>query len=71
MHFTDTGPDEVEKSDRMKQVRIAVMPLVKSGRLKGGCPEVLYPSAQPDRHLYGHLTPKWYMNECETLAELD
>ena len=45
-------------------------PLVKSGKLKGVFLEVSYPNAQPDRHLYGHLTPKWFMDEFGVLAEL-
>jgi cAMP phosphodiesterase len=70
LYFGDTGPDEVEQTDHMKRVWTAVAPLVKSGRLKGVFLEVSYPNAQPDRHLYGHLTPKWFMKELEVLAEL-
>lgn len=68
LYFGDTGPDEVEQTDHMKRVWIAVAPLVKSGRLKGVFLEVSYPNAQPDRHLYGHLTPKWFMREFEVLG---
>lgn len=70
LYFGDTGPDAVEQSDRMKQVWTAMAPLVKSGKLKGVFLEVSYPNAQPDRHLYGHLTPRWFMEEFETLAKL-
>ncbi|WP_353717339.1 3',5'-cyclic-nucleotide phosphodiesterase [Dyadobacter sp. 676] len=70
LYFGDTGPDEVEQTGHMKRVWTAVAPLVKSGELKGIFLEVSYPNAQPDRHLYGHLTPKWFMKEFETLAEL-
>ncbi|SEJ43036.1 3',5'-cyclic-nucleotide phosphodiesterase [Dyadobacter sp. SG02] len=70
LYFGDTGPDEVEKTDHMRQVWTAVAPLVKSGKLKGVFLEVSYPNAQPDRHLYGHLTPKWFMKEFEVLAQL-
>lgn len=70
LYFGDTGPDEVEQTDRMKRVWTAVAPLVKSGKLKGIFLEVSYPNAQPDRHLYGHLTPKWFMKEFEVLAAL-
>ncbi len=70
LYFGDTGPDEVEQTDHMKRVWAAVAPLVKSGKLKGVFLEVSYPNAQPDRHLYGHLTPKWFMREFEILAGL-
>lgn len=70
LYFGDTGPDEVEQTDHMKRVWTAVAPIVKSGKLKGVFLEVSYPNAQPDRHLYGHLTPKWFMKEFEVLAGL-
>lgn len=70
LYFGDTGPDEVEQSDLMKRVWTGVAPLVKAGKLKGIFLEVSYPNAQPDRHLYGHLTPKWFMKEFETLGNL-
>ncbi|MBO9617297.1 MAG: 3',5'-cyclic-nucleotide phosphodiesterase [Dyadobacter sp.] len=70
LYFGDTGPDEVERTDHMKRVWAAVAPLVKSGKLKGVFLEVSYPNAQPDRHLYGHLTPRWFMKEFEVLAGL-
>ncbi|MGG7666758.1 MBL fold metallo-hydrolase [Dyadobacter sp. BHUBP1] len=70
LYFGDTGPDEVEQTDHMKRVWAAVAPLVKSGKLKGVFLEVSYPNAQPDRHLYGHLTPKWFIKEFEVLGRL-
>lgn len=70
LYFGDTGPDEVEKTDHMKRVWAAVASLAKSGQLKGVFLEVSYPDAQPDRQLYGHLTPKWFMKEFEVLAGL-
>ena len=70
LYFGDTGPDEVEQTDHMKRVWAVVAPLVKAGKLKGVFLEVSYPNAQPDRHLYGHLTPKWFMKEFEVLGGL-
>lgn len=70
LYFGDTGPDEVEQADHMKRVWAAVVPLVKSAKLKGVFLEVSYPNAQLDRHLYGHLTPKWFMKEFEVLGRL-
>jgi cAMP phosphodiesterase len=70
LYFGDTGPDEVEQTDHMKRVWAVVAPLVKAGKLKGVFLEVSYPNTQPDRHLYGHLTPKWFMKEFEVLGGL-
>jgi 3',5'-cyclic-nucleotide phosphodiesterase len=68
LYFGDTGPDEVEKSDKMAKVWEAVAPIVKSKKLAGIFLEVSYPNNQLDRHLYGHLKPKWFMKELNVLA---
>lgn len=70
LYFGDTGPDEVEKTDKMQLVWKAVAPLIATGRLKGIFLEVSYPNAQQDRQLYGHLTPRWLMQELNVLASL-
>ncbi|MCF0064238.1 3',5'-cyclic-nucleotide phosphodiesterase [Dyadobacter chenwenxiniae] len=69
LYFGDTGPDEVEKSDKMATVWKAIAPLVKAKQLAGIFLEVSYPNNQQDRQLYGHLTPKWFMKELNVLAE--
>ncbi|MHA4737842.1 MBL fold metallo-hydrolase [Dyadobacter sp. MSC1_007] len=68
LYLGDTGPDDVEKTDKMRLVWEAVSPLVKSGKLKGIFLEVSYPNTQQDRQLYGHLTPRWLMRELNVLA---
>jgi cAMP phosphodiesterase len=70
LYFGDTGPDEVEGTGKMKEVWKAVAPLVKAKKLKGIFLEVSYPNEQPDKKLYGHLTPQWFMKELTQLAEL-
>jgi cAMP phosphodiesterase len=70
LYFGDTGPDEVEKSEKMQTVWRAVAPLVRDKKLKGVFLEVSYPNSQADRQLYGHLTPKWFMQELVQLGEL-
>ncbi len=70
LYFGDTGPDEVEKSDRMQIVWNRVAPLVRSGKLRGLFLEVSYPDGRPDRLLHGHLTPAWAMQELQRLASL-
>ena len=70
LYFGDTGPDEIEKSDKMLQVWKSIAPLVKAGKLKGIFLEVSYPDEQADGKLYGHLTPKWFFKELEILSKL-
>jgi cAMP phosphodiesterase len=70
LYFGDTGPDEVEKSDRIQKIWEAVAPLLKSQKLKGIFLEVSYPNEQPDGKLYGHLTPSWFMRSMNGLAVL-
>jgi 3',5'-cyclic-nucleotide phosphodiesterase len=59
LFFGDTGPDEVEKSTAIADVWAAVAGLVKEKRLKAIIIEVSYDNAQPDKQLFGHLTPAW------------
>lgn len=69
--FGDTGPDEIEKSERMHHIWVAVAERVKSGQLKAIVIETSYTNAQPDKSLFGHLTPAWLqksLGELETLA---
>ncbi len=66
--FGDTGPDEVEKSTAIADIWAAVAGLVKEKRLKAVIIEVSYDNAQPDKQLFGHLTPAWLQ---KSLGELD
>jgi 3',5'-cyclic-nucleotide phosphodiesterase len=69
--FGDTGPDEVEKSSAIADVWAAVAGLVKEQRLKAVIIEVSYDNAQPDKQLFGHMTPAWLqksLGELETFA---
>ncbi len=70
LYFGDTGADEVEKSDKMESVWKKVAPLIKEKTLKTIFLEVSYPDEQADEKLYGHLNPKWFFKEMETLAKL-
>ncbi|NIJ55278.1 MBL fold metallo-hydrolase [Dyadobacter arcticus] len=70
LYFGDTGTDEVEKSNKMELVWRAVAPLVRNKTLMGILLEVSYPNDQPDRRLYGHLTPNWFMRELSNLEKL-
>src|SRR6266542_3743743 len=61
--FGDTGPDAVEKGTRLADVWAAVAERVKQKRLKAIVIEVSYTSDRPDNLLFGHLTPRWLMEE--------
>ena len=69
--FGDTGPDEVEKSTNMHDIWVAVSERVKQKQLKAIIIETSYTNAQPDKQLFGHLTPAWLqksLGELEALA---
>jgi 3',5'-cyclic-nucleotide phosphodiesterase len=70
LYLGDTGPDEIEKSSNMQNLWQTIAPLVKSKKLKAILIEVSFPNEQPDKTLFGHLTPKWLMTEMDKLASL-
>jgi 3',5'-cyclic-nucleotide phosphodiesterase len=70
LYLGDTGPDSVEKSDKLKNLWTAIAPLVQNKQLKGIFIEVSFPNEQPDKFLFGHLTPNHLMTELHTLASL-
>lgn len=70
LYLGDTGPDSVEKSDKLKALWTAVAPLVQNKQLKGIFIEVSFPNEQPDQFLFGHLTPNYLMKELHVLEDL-
>ncbi|MEO5888651.1 MAG: 3',5'-cyclic-nucleotide phosphodiesterase [Ferruginibacter sp.] len=70
LYLGDTGADSTEKSDKLHRLWQEVAPLIKARQLKGILIEVSFPNDQPDGKLFGHLTPKWLMQEMEALGEL-
>ena len=66
----DTGPDEAEHCDALRQVWQAIAPLVQRRQLRGIFIESSYPNGRDFSHLYGHLTPKWLLRELHRLAML-
>jgi 3',5'-cyclic-nucleotide phosphodiesterase len=67
--FGDTGPDEVEKTTKIADVWAAVADKVRAGHLKAIVIEVSYTNAQPDKQLFGHLTPNWLLKSLHALEE--
>jgi len=70
LYLGDTGPDEVEKSNNLHHLWQAIAPLIKSKKLKTVMIETSFPDEQPDKTLFGHLTPRWLMKEMANLALL-
>jgi len=70
LYLGDTGPDEIEKSHNLHNLWVAIAPLVKAKKLKAIMIETSFPDEQPDKTLFGHLTPHWLMNEMNNLAGL-
>lgn len=69
LYCGDTGPDEVEESERLKRLWQRVAPLVRDGSLKALMLEVSFPDGRKAEELYGHLTPHWMMKELRRLAQ--
>lgn len=70
LYFGDSGPDEVEQTDSMQTVWQHVAPLVREKKLRGIFLEASYPDPRDPKLLFGHLTPKWLMEELRSLASL-
>lgn len=70
LYLGDTGPDEVEKSQNLKNLWQTIAPLIKAGQLKALMIEVSFPNEQPDKTLFGHFTPNWLMKEMVKLSQL-
>lgn len=70
LYLGDTGPDEIEKSSNLQNLWQAITPLIKSKLLKAILIEVSFSNEQPDKTLFGHLTPNWLMTEMDKLATL-
>ncbi|MFP5041674.1 MBL fold metallo-hydrolase [Parasediminibacterium sp. JCM 36343] len=68
LYLGDTGPDEIEKSNKLQLLWQEIAPLVKTGKLKGIFIEASFPDDQSDNKLFGHLTPKWLMQEMDVLS---
>lgn len=68
LYLGDTGPDAVERSDRLARLWRRVAPLQRAGSLRAIFIEASYPDPRPDDRLYGHLTPKWLTMELRALA---
>lgn len=67
--FGDTGPDQIEQTNNMERVWSAIAKKMQTASLKGIIIESSFASSHSDKYLYGHLTPKYLMQELLILAE--
>ncbi|MBK0380754.1 MBL fold metallo-hydrolase [Mucilaginibacter segetis] len=70
LYLGDTGADTVEKSHNLQNLWQAVAPLIKAHKLKAIMIEVSFPDEQPEKSLFGHLTPHLLMTELGRLQEI-
>jgi cAMP phosphodiesterase len=70
LYLGDTGSDELEESDKLHQLWKSVAPLIRAGKLKAIFIEVSFPNAQPEKSLFGHLTPRLLVRELNKLDSL-
>lgn len=68
--FGDTAADSITKSNKLLTVWQASAELVKSGGLKAIVIETSYINNRPDHLLFGHLTPKYLLQELHKLEAL-
>jgi cAMP phosphodiesterase len=70
LYLGDTGPDEIEKSHNLDTLWHNIAPLIKAKKLKAIMIEVSFPNEQPDKLLFGHLTPRWLIKELHELEQI-
>jgi cAMP phosphodiesterase len=70
LYLGDTGADEIEHTHHLRDLWLAVAPLVQRHALKAIFIEASYPNAQPPTQLFGHLTPALLLQELAALGQL-
>ncbi len=69
LYLGDTGSDQIEQSQDLKHLWQAIAPLIREHRLRALFIECSYADNRPDSLLFGHLKPKWVINELHELAK--
>ena len=70
LYLGDTGADAVEQAHCLRDLWLAIAPLVRAHQLRALFIEASYPNAQPTAQLFGHLTPALVLRELAALAQL-
>lgn len=63
VYIGDTGPDQIEKEGKLKALWQYLAEQLKEKHLRALVVEVSFANEQPDKLLFGHLTPKWLTQE--------
>ncbi|MDA9555416.1 3',5'-cyclic-nucleotide phosphodiesterase [Pelobium sp.] len=69
LYLGDTGSDSIEKSQKLDSLWRFIAPMIQSKALKAIFIETSFPNSQPDKSLFGHLTPKLLMQEMAHLSK--
>lgn len=67
LYLGDTGSDRIEKSNKLENLWKQITPYINEQKLKGILIEVSFPNEQPDKSLFGHLTPTLLESELNVL----
>jgi len=70
LYLGDTGADTTEHAANLRMLWQSIAPLIKEKKLKALFIEVSFSNAQPDKLLFGHLTPRLLMQELDVLGHL-
>lgn len=70
LYLGDTGADTIEHANNLQLLWEHVAPLITDKKLKALFIEVSFDNAQPDKLLFGHLTPVLLMQELNALSQL-
>jgi cAMP phosphodiesterase len=68
LYLGDTGADTTEHAGNLKQLWEYIAPLIRTKKLKAIFIEVSFSNEQPDKLLFGHLTPRLLMQEITVLS---
>lgn len=70
LYLGDTGADTAEHTNNLSNLWQYCAPLIKNNQLKAIFIEVSFENFQPEKLLFGHLTPALLMSEMKVLAVL-
>jgi 3',5'-cyclic-nucleotide phosphodiesterase len=70
LYLGDTGADSTEHAGNLHALWESIAPLVKEKKLKAIFMEVSFDNTQPEKLLFGHLTPRLLMQEMNVLDKL-
>ena len=70
LYLGDTGADTTEHSNELQLLWQQAAPLIKEKKLKAIFIEVSFDNTQPEKLLFGHLTPRLLMFEMDALRNL-